>query len=371
MEPTMNSQHKRSPVLNAPYDIRRAILLNLLPQEIHIYIDHYTKRLCMTPCVLRKCPGSDQDTGFDRRDTGKFDNDPMWAKRLNSSWGPHWTCEEVAQSELRDIKGVKKSCYAFLALMRMCKQMFNDIVDLLRHETTFYVTDFRILDSLTTPGILWKIRRLSLIIRLPLLLCKAMEDMEEARIANASTPAFSEERIELGMRTIAWMKVSSPLTRLQKLRILDIWIDHNDKQSWSIIHERAVLRPLEPLLEVPELQMVINLPKLHPRWEMKSKGWFYGEDGKPSRFRICRRRRQEFHAEKDELDRLTCVTLEADFPSMRDWPEFEGLTEEELEEKEGRLWREGKLGHVSPRQWPDNETLESSIRFRPSFASNV
>jgi hypothetical protein len=125
------------------------------------------------------------------------------------------------------------------------------------------------------------------------------------------------------------------------LRTLTVWRDHDEKGSWSIVNERVILRPLEPLIDQPDLNMIMYLPKVHPGWEAERPDWYYGNDSSPSRFRICRRLRQRFHTKKEAQGRIGSVLHQEDFPVMLGW---EGYEEMSLEEVERRMLRERRMG---------------------------
>ena len=59
----------------------------------------------------------------------------------------------------------------------------------------------------------------------------------------------------------AWL-----LVKLPELRKLQIWLDHSNRTNWTVVNERAILKPIAALKSnVPELEVVCLLPKLNPR----------------------------------------------------------------------------------------------------------
>jgi hypothetical protein len=112
----VNMTEPKSALLLAPYDVRRAILLYLIPGNIHLFAAQGT--LQMSRCVDTKSIGYRDDIGNDRKSSGQVMGNPVWARRLDSSWGPPWRCE----------KGVLEAapgadCSTMLSLMCVCKQM--------------------------------------------------------------------------------------------------------------------------------------------------------------------------------------------------------------------------------------------------------
>jgi hypothetical protein len=69
----------------------------------------------------RKTTGSDRKTtGSDRQTLDDWFSDTMWARRLRSSWGPHWKCEEVA---LRTDDNYEAAYGINTAVLLVCKRM--------------------------------------------------------------------------------------------------------------------------------------------------------------------------------------------------------------------------------------------------------
>jgi hypothetical protein len=111
-------------LLQAPYDIRREILNYLVPSSVHIFQNY--GRLELSECF--GCPQIPRYGVGEERQQGLLDDDPnrqeRLARRLVSSWGTHWRCEEMmlrtrdirnhGTDEVRDIMG---------ALMRTCKKL--------------------------------------------------------------------------------------------------------------------------------------------------------------------------------------------------------------------------------------------------------
>jgi len=72
-----------------PTEIRRWIYSYIVAGEMHLFLQDGKLSLC--DCVTRN--PSSQDDGYERRATGVPSLEAVWARRLASSWGPHWNCE--------------------------------------------------------------------------------------------------------------------------------------------------------------------------------------------------------------------------------------------------------------------------------------
>jgi hypothetical protein len=88
----------QSPLLALPLELRQAIYAHLLPHGIHLTLLNEQPHL--STCV-QPDPNHGQ-WGQERCDAASImrphsDPDPVWARRLQSTWGPHWECEEMVQ----------------------------------------------------------------------------------------------------------------------------------------------------------------------------------------------------------------------------------------------------------------------------------
>jgi hypothetical protein len=136
----------------------------------------------------------------------------------------------------------------------------------------------------------------------------------------------------------AWTELPFALDYLSRLRRLQIWLDHEEPCSWSVVNERAVLSPLVSLSSNPELDVSINLPKLHPKWEAPER--HFTEDSPQLPIAIHRRYRQRYHGVEDSNANL-CVKFESDFPICYEVADLEEWTIEEVEELERESWERG------------------------------
>jgi len=107
-----------SHLIRAPYDIRREILSYLIPNGIHLF--NNAGHLRFSECVGcipadKLFPGQERLEGLPAGDADKFVRERRYAQRLMSSWGPHWTCEELVR--MKDMRS------AVDALVRSCKKL--------------------------------------------------------------------------------------------------------------------------------------------------------------------------------------------------------------------------------------------------------
>jgi hypothetical protein len=101
-----------------------------------------------------------------------------------------------------------------------------------------------------------------------------------------------------------------------------------------VVNGRAVLSPLAPLSIDPDLSIyIINLPKLHPKWE-RPNGYFT-ENSSLLPLLIHRRYRQRYHGVEQKDDSFR-VQYKVDFPVLYVFTETLGMT---LEER-WRKWSE-------------------------------
>ena len=180
------------------------------------------------------------------------------------------------------------------------------------------------------------IRRLDITLRLPLPICKALEN-PEADSSSGSPPAGASTA-GWASQLAAWLRLCPAIAQLKELQRLQIWLDHDDPSSWSVVNERAILSPLTPLTNIPHLNFSINLPKLHPGLERLDR--HFGEDSPAPTFKIQRRLRQSYHG-KETSEGHFRVSYEADFPLLLGCPDFEDTPLAEIEVMERSLWKRG------------------------------
>ncbi|ORY08472.1 hypothetical protein BCR34DRAFT_569889 [Clohesyomyces aquaticus] len=199
--------------------------------------------------------------------------------------------------------------------------------------------------------VLQTLRELDISLRLPILSYTSTFDQNPELKKFLSSASQSSADILDATST----KIPPAVQHLGKLRRLRIWLDHIEAYcGWTVINERAALAPLEPLGDIPNLCVSVNLPKLHPRRD--SAEMHFTENSPPSKLAIIRRYRQRYH----------CVTLRdgrhmverrADFPQLSWLTAYNECSEsdlaelgllksdigtvEEIEEMERTAWQRG------------------------------
>jgi hypothetical protein len=163
----------------------------------------------------------------------------------------------------------------------------------------------------------------------------------------------------------SWFQIFPAIVQLETLRKLQIWIDHDESTSWTLVNERAILRPLEPLIEISDLDMSISLPKLHPLWENPYRHFI---QDKPI-FNIERRPRHIYHGKRNPAyqEGEFYVLERRDFPFLGNFenevidflnemgPEHDlkKWSAAKLEAFERDLWVKGGDPHLTVIEWDD------------------
>jgi hypothetical protein len=81
----------------APAEIRYAIYAYLIPDRIHLSFRE--KRFRLSLCIQRDQDGAPNCINRQSNAAnlvGDGEKDSIYARRLRSSWGSHWRCEEIA-----------------------------------------------------------------------------------------------------------------------------------------------------------------------------------------------------------------------------------------------------------------------------------
>jgi hypothetical protein len=183
--------------------------------------------------------------------------------------------------------------------------------------------------------------------------CKALENVVVDSVAQVPSNGHPETPTATCVQTNLWLQLPKILSEFKNLRRLHIWLDHDDRSSWTVVNERALISHIAPLAENPDLKVSLSLPKLHPRWEQPDRHF---TDGSPlSLIPIHRRLRQTWHAIPDVAGQLNKVEYHADFPILVDFflelqemqPNIygeEGMSTEEkekIEKTERDYWKSG------------------------------
>lgn len=121
-----SSPHIPSPLIHLPYDVSHLILKHLVPPGIHIFV--HQSKLRVSDCFGADVRELDLIWHYgysEPRQEGivnaSLREPPKWARRLMSSWGGHWKCEEAMLGE--EGRGGGGGCSTVDALMRTCKTL--------------------------------------------------------------------------------------------------------------------------------------------------------------------------------------------------------------------------------------------------------
>ncbi|KAK0111137.1 hypothetical protein ONS95_001513 [Cadophora gregata] len=354
-----------SRLLSALLEVRQAIYSHL-DRHVHAFLSEGKLRMliCLEPNL-----GDHEHAGTERLVPGDHarSTDPQWARRLGSSWGPHWECEEHGTSQKQ-----KKDSDHIYNLRLLCKKMFLDVCDIVSEVSSINITDLHTLESLVSqphgaqnPELFpltvckhvgQRIHNLNITLRLPLAFYKDLEDNQTGTAASSST-SISSMTIKHICNT--WTRFWSITAGLEQLHCLHVWLDHEDPSSWSVVKERLALgylfadlgsqmRARSSRKSFPQLHIIFNLPKLHPGIA-KEETHFLGNTSPPTPVTIERRCRQRFHCLKHEGGVLE-IKYMPDFPIMHELADFWAddsngelaITFEECEDMEKQMWLRGE-----------------------------
>ncbi|KAH7065907.1 hypothetical protein BKA63DRAFT_524855 [Paraphoma chrysanthemicola] len=336
-----------------PLELRQAIYGYLVPYGVHLNLrpDIFSLSVCVQPRP------NDSFYGGERRWVDyPRGPEPIYPRRLRSSWGHHWECEEIALGTNHTVEALRDSSMDF---MLTCKKMRADAMDFIIDVATCHVTDLITLQfllqsptTLTTET--WaasfkRIQVLSITLRLSLHTFAQIEQdtLNDSQDNDTTSPN--------------WLTLCPALRKLHNLRILHIWADHTSPKTWTLVNERAFLHPLEALSTSPNLDITANLPKLHPRYESPDRHYMQTTPAPP--FTITRRLRQSEHAVQVKGGEFRVKSAQ-DFPILFEDDSDEDL--EEVERRERRMWERGedveaKANAISPWMHVFREPLREGV----------
>ena len=219
--------------------------------------------------------------------------------------------------------------------------------------TDFHVGDLPTLNALLGHGeaahaafrfegsICPRITRLSITLSLPLAFFQAIEAAALASEDQGDVSPSNPEEDDVS----TWSRIaSSLLVRFPKIRKLRVWLDHNGKDYWSVVNERAILASVETLkTSNPGLEVLCLLPKVHPGIEDPQRHYLSGreeEETSSTGLDIHRVLRQRYRVVTTGAG-TKYVTYVKDFPHTLGNPVFDNMSLAEKEKFEGRFWRRG------------------------------
>ncbi|KAB5578285.1 hypothetical protein GE09DRAFT_1089176 [Coniochaeta sp. 2T2.1] len=338
-----NQEHSR--LLSLPLEVRDAIYTYLAEDEGLLVEKQYPS-------------GEEYPTIFD-----PIPDQGLWRRRLLSTWGPHFQCDGITQEAVpcQSIQTAADNGEATMAMLLVCRKMFADVCRALSRYMTYHVTDLETLDRLAHTEFSFQtwlpswtalsihapsIRNLGVTLQLPLSPFQAVTEYPEDSGSPESPEMQSTSTVAGTNSPVAtWMQVWPALAvRLEKLQHLRVWLDHDDKRPWSLVHERAIVSRITTAISpknCPSLKLVtFNLPKLFPGHESPARHVTKGSERPPPFVRMNRRVRHLY--EKTSPGHIT-VTYE--FPAlfevamefMAEFPRGPPMLLEHVEEGEREL----------------------------------
>lgn len=271
---------------------------------------------------------------------------------------------------------------------------YVDVAKVLVSDVTFHVTDLETLDHLAQSNsgsqtlsspyrILFTkaplLRRLHITLRFSLPLFRAIAILAAVptssdcpKTGHVNMPPFHTSVSECdGARK--WLQVRPALARrLQGLQNLHLWLDHDESASWSLVNERAVVSSILASMSpdmIPGLgTATVNLPMLHPRYEVPDRHYMGGK-AQPPAFALIDRRLRQNHFYEETDSGAGSVTYAPDFPAMFELCEYTAdsdfgpaMSPEQVEEMERDSWARGvdpedDIWELAPWQGPGARTL--------------
>ncbi|KAF2692021.1 hypothetical protein K458DRAFT_411703 [Lentithecium fluviatile CBS 122367] len=358
----------RPPLFLTPSEIRLAIYAYLMPSQIHIF--SHKNALRLSACIQQ--PKDEVDPNCCSRMTLKEREnhvhyappDPMYTRRLASSWGTHWRCEEAAKWGRGEDAWKQKEggCNEdIMPLLLTCRQMFSEVIAILADTTALHITDldtFAVLapspssDDLEAGNffmsslltcMLPSLKELRISLKLPL---------EVYALFESGTQPSSSSSSAINNPVTAWANLPSILNTLPNLRRLHIRLDHTEPDTWTRVNEHVALSPVASLAarSHAKLDIAVDLPKLHPKYEEPARHFI--EDSPAPPFPIQRRIRQRIHADIH----ANKIFHKDDFPFTHEMNDFliewNGMTvpndmsysefAQYQEDQERNAWKEGR-----------------------------
>jgi hypothetical protein len=226
---------------------------------------------------------------------------------------------------------------------------YLDVIDFITNLAIIFVTDLSTLhciiqqtqSTLSNPSapldyfayILPLLQSLSITLKLPLTTFEHIQTITDGIAGDLAADTAAE-----------WLKLCPALARLTKLRNLYIWLDHDSDKTWSVVNERALLSKLDASARSSAIRIMIDLPKLHPRYQCQERHSVEGCSPPP--YTTQRRLRQRYHVIDTRYGGPRAL-YRPDFPLLLhlDPDSEDEHNEKDLgkrEEMEKRMWENGK-----------------------------
>ncbi|KAK4446421.1 hypothetical protein QBC34DRAFT_356803 [Podospora aff. communis PSN243] len=363
-----------SPFFRLPLELRRSVYTHAFDfSACHLHsspASDGTPTLRITACVAPTASAEDNLDGSERCPVKGTPGHRKWPvpsqifkRRAQSSWGPHWMCEELALypkdcgEDVLEERSVALSRH-FTRALKVCRRMFWDLIGEAMVMAEFHIAGLRTLKALLEveePSaddfdvdyfIRSRIRNLSITLRAPLAF---FNDIEKSRYTSQQVQGHSSSSSLKDEGDVAfWSRVPSILLpRAPHLRRLQLWLDHDGEEYWSVVNEREILGPMETLATSnPSLNLVCILPKAHPAIEDRQRH-FLPEDEEhhgqsSSGFEIRRILRQRYRVLMSDVLGREYMEYVIDFPHTHPRSSlFPTTPRDELEQHEAAGWRRG------------------------------
>ncbi|KAB5584818.1 hypothetical protein GE09DRAFT_4889 [Coniochaeta sp. 2T2.1] len=355
----MVHNQERSRLLSLPLEVRDDIYTYLVPDTFHVFLRQ--GEFAFTRCLKVEVEGFLVEKQYPSGEEYPtiLDHVPdqgLRRRRLLSTWGPHFQCEEITQETVpcQSIQAAADNVEATMAILLVCRTMFADVCRALSGNVTYHVTDLETLDRLAhsesisqTSSCSWttlsvqvpSISNLGVTLQLPLAPFQAAAEYPEGS-GSPESPEMQSISTGAGTHSLltTWTQIWPALAgRMEKLQHLRVWLDHDDKRPWALVHERAIVSRITTAIcptNCPSLKVVtINLPKLFPGHESPSRHFMKGSERPPPFVRLNRRVR---HLYEEISDGHITVTYE--FPALFEMAESLGeLLLEHVEDAEREL----------------------------------
>ncbi|KAH3950607.1 hypothetical protein HBH53_072160 [Parastagonospora nodorum] len=313
IKPQTNSR-----LLQAPYDIQRQIFNYLLPRDVHVFMHEDILRI--SECV--GCPEADEYySGLEREKDVGYD---VWARRLKSTWGRHWKCEETMREGKANID--------MYVLLTTCKKLNFDLRDHLSRTANFIVADLGTLEVLlrspeSAMGQMFcgtHSLEIVLIISIDTFFATELQCMGETNHPHVLQEAAIRE-------ADIWVRLGLMLSRLPSLSRVKVWLDHDSEEYWWNINEPAILHPLLDLANRSGTQVTVYLPS------------HAFDDISILPFHIERRPRQTYHVTGPFS--YGCINHKWQYPVLRGFADSVVTDEDvglEIEAVELKMWQGGE-----------------------------
>ncbi|KAL2204071.1 hypothetical protein CC79DRAFT_1112604 [Sarocladium strictum] len=289
---TANFQNE-SKLFDLPLEIRLLIYSHFINKHGYHVVSSTESELALTPCLGARL--YDGDVGKERQVTELVirpepSDQRRYERRLRSSWGPHWMCEEFwmggalpimrykqhSDPEKSGMEGLGMDLSSLYPLLRLCRRTYEEVMEWVAAEADFHIVDVQTLMILgdmspshdqngmddsnlgLQTSIVHRIQKLSLTLSRPLAFFQAHESSSLLGTAHSS----SDLENTMEARTSPTRDLQTGFSRLREFTL---WLDHTGTEYWSVISERALLAPvLQEVAAYSSLNFVVVLPKTHP-----------------------------------------------------------------------------------------------------------